>query len=194
MEEEAKNNLSPCKEKIEELQKELETAKALADEYLNGWKRSKADLINFQKDIERQRESWIKFTTTNIVLEILPIYESMEKLIEQIAGLPPVDNTVSCSTKLHCPGLKLENTDSHPNYEAFFEGFKNIKKQLDDLFRKLGVLKIKTVGEKFDPKFHEAIGVRKVEGKESDTILEEVQAGYLMNDEVIRTAKVVVAE
>lgn len=168
MSDESKNVLPSCEQGFEELKQEFEKIKASADEYLNGWKRAKADLINLQKDIERQRTEWIKFSTSGMVLTILPIYESAEKFVET-----------------------AKQSDAGKDY---LEGAKNIKKQFDDLFKNFGVIKIKTTGEKFDPNFHECVSVKKAEGKESGEILEEALAGYLMNGEVIRVAKVVVAE
>jgi molecular chaperone GrpE len=168
MPDESKKTLPSCERGFEELKQEFEKVKAMADEYLNGWKRAKADFLNLQKDIERQRAEWIKFSKSGIILTILPIYESMEKLIESI-----------------------ENSDIKKEYS---EGVKHIKKQFDDLFKNFGVAKIKTIGEKFDPNFHECVSVKKAEGKEAGEILEEILGGYLINGEVIRAAKVVVAE
>ncbi len=173
MVEEIINNLPSCEQGFEELKKEFEKVKALADEYLNGWKRARADLINLQKNIERQRAEWIKFSKSGIILATLPIYESMEKLIETIGDSDP---------------------STRPDLLGLAQGINNIKKQFDDLFKNFGVLKIKTVGEKFDPNFHEAIAVEKSEDNDSGTILKEALAGYLMDGEVIRAAKVVVAE
>ena len=57
----------------------------------------------------------------------------------------------------------------------------------------MGVKRITTVGTVFDPNLHEAVSQAESE-KEADTILEEVQAGYQVNDSVIRPAKVVVSK
>ena len=157
----------------EKLQKELEKFKSLAEEYLNGWKRAKADLINFQKEIERQKEEWIEFSNSNLILMILPIYESIERLLHSASNTKEVK-------------------------EDFFEGIKCIKNQFDDFFKKIGVKKIKTVGEVFDPIFHESVGSRKADNAsiacESGKIVEEIQSGYLLHDKVLRPAKVIVLE
>lgn len=181
MAEETKNQVENLA--AEELKEELETAKALAEENLNGWKRAKADLANFQKNTEKQKQELIMFSLASYVLATLPIYESLEKMIEAVQNLDP---------------------SIRPDKSGLAQGVSGIKKQFDDLFKNLGVNKIETVGKKFDPNFHESVGVRKSaqggsrqageEGKETDTILEEVQAGYLMGEKVIRPAKVVVAE
>ena len=74
------------------------------------------------------------------------------------------------------------------------EGFLQIKKQLEDFLKGFGVEEVKTIGEKFDPNFHEAIDTIESEGKESGTIVEESQKGYIMNGKLIRPAKVKVAK
>ncbi len=71
--------------------------------------------------------------------------------------------------------------------------FKTIKDQLENILKKYGLEKIKSVGEKFDPNFHEAI--EQVESKEKEgIIIEEVQKGYLLIDKVLRPSKVKVSK
>ena len=53
---------------------------------------------------------------------------------------------------------------------------------------------IKTVGEKFDPKFHESVGEEAVEGKEHGLIVKEIDGGYVMRGRVVKVAKVVIAK
>lgn len=166
MAEETKNQVETLA--AEELEKELEAAKISAEENLNGWKRAKADLVNFQKDAEKQKQELIMFIMASYVLATLPIYESLEKFIDS-----------------------AEKADLKAEY---VEGAGNIKKQFDDLFKNFGVKKIETVGKKFDPNFHESIGIKKEEGVEQGLILEEVQAGYTLNGKVLRPAKVIVTE
>lgn len=73
------------------------------------------------------------------------------------------------------------------------EGFLQIKKQMEDFLKGFGVEEVKTVGEKFDPNFHEAIDTIEAEGKESGEIVEESQKGYIMNGKLLRPARVKVA-
>ena len=61
--------------------------------------------------------------------------------------------------------------------------------QLEKVLLEMGVQKIKTIGEKFDPGIHEAIELVEGEG-ESGTIVEEMQSGYKLNNKLIRPAKV----
>ncbi len=158
-EKEINSEVKELKAKIEELQKKCK-------EYLAGWQRAKADYINREREIERERSEWIKFANLNLILEILPIYENFSQA--------------------------LKHKD---NNQDFIEGLEQIKKQFDDLFKKLGVEKIKTIGEKFDPEFHEVVERETTNSKEQTTdniITKEVSPGYTMNGKVIKVAKVIV--
>ena len=62
------------------------------------------------------------------------------------------------------------------------------------MLKRLGLDEIPTVGEKFDPELHEAVGTEKVEGKKSGEIIEEVKSGYKLYDKVLEPAKVKTAE
>jgi molecular chaperone GrpE len=74
--------------------------------------------------------------------------------------------------------------------EKEVEGFLQIKKQLEDFLQSFGVEEVKTIGERFDPNFHEAIDTIEAEEKESGIIVEESQKGYVINGKLIRPAKV----
>ncbi len=155
-----KEDINKLKEEINQLKKEIEELKKQNKEYLDGWKRAKADYINREREIEKEKSEWIEFATKDLVLKILPIYENLNK------------------------SLEYQETQK----EALIEGLKQIKKQFDEFLKDLGIEKIKTLGEKFNPELHEAVEKR----GESDEIVEEVSTGYKMNGKVIKVAKVIV--
>jgi len=73
------------------------------------------------------------------------------------------------------------------------EGINQIKKQLEKILESYGVQEIKTLKEKFDPKFHEAI--EKVDSQETEgTIIEELQKGYTIGEKILRISKVKIAK
>jgi len=145
---------------------ELEQLKAQCDEYLNGWKRAKADYINFKKETESRQQMLFEFANATLLAEFLPIYDNLKKAI-LVAG---------------------------EEKNNWLEGIKQIKKQIEDLLKDHGIEEIKTVGEKFNPEFHEAISKEKKEGVEADTIISETSSGYLLKGKVLVAAKVIVAE
>lgn len=145
---------------------ELAEYKQKADEYLNAWKRTAADFENYKKRQEKEAKEIVQFAQEITVVKMLPTLESLEQALKQA----PQDE----------------------RFQTWSEGVIKIVQQLEQVLLHMGVEKIKSVGEKFDPELHEAVETVESE-KESGTILEEVQTGYKLNDKVIRPAKVKVA-
>lgn len=156
--------LTITKERLAQLEKQS----SLADEYLDHLRRLKAEFENYKKREEKQRVEFIKFANENLVRELLPVLDSLELAL----------NGVQTSHKL----------------ESFLEGVELIRKQLEDILVKNGLVTIQTVGKPFDPKVHEAI--MQVESDEfpEDTVTQELRKGYMLNEKVIRPAQVSVSK
>lgn len=156
-----------------ELQKEITELEKKCEEYLNGWKRAKADYINFKKEVGKEKEEWIKFANSVLILQLLPILDNFEKAFRKPQATP-----------------------------EWIKGIKQIKNQLEDLLKSLGVEEIKAEGEKFNPRLHEAVGREKGETRsEKGKVREErgeervvrvIEPGYTMHGLVIKPAKVIV--
>ena len=150
--------------------KEIKKLEQKCEEYLNGWKRAKADYINYKKETEKRQVEMIQFSNAALLAQLLPIIENYKKALS--------DEHI---------------TDEYKKTESF-KGLQNIEKQFGEFLKNLGIEQIKTIGEKFDPEFHEAVSRRKEKDKETDIILEEVKAGYKLQGKVVQAAKVVVSE
>lgn len=175
---------------VEKIKKELEETNKKAEEYLNNWKRIQADYVNRERSMEKERENWIKFSNLNLVLELLPIFDHFNQALS------------------HVPGDDIKS--------EWVKGIIQIKGQIEKLLKGFGVEKIKTIGEKFNPKWHEVISKEKTEDNPSETplrgnpptggvegqvvsrgkdiIIKEVQAGYKMHESIIKPAKVIISE
>ena len=156
------------KQIADKLEQELERLKATAEDYLNGWKRAKADYINFKKDNERRQQEIIQFANAALLAELLPIFDHFKLAFRHI---PPDQKEVDWVT-----------------------GFTHIKNQFTEFFKRLGIAEIKTVGEHFNPEFHEAVAHEDHQGTESGIIFEEVKPGYTLHGKVLKPAKVKVAK
>lgn len=152
----------------EEANKELEECRKKAEEYLNGWKRTQADFVNYKKRQEESLDEWIIFSKAGLVTELLPILDSY-------------DNA-------------LKNKPEAPDEESkkWIEGVSKIAEQLIKILKAAGLEEIASVGVKLDTQVHEAVDVVPSD-KEEGMVLEVVQKGYTMSGKVIRTAKVRVA-
>ena len=151
---------------IEQLQKDLADSKAKCEEYLNGWKRERADFINYKKSESEKMGELVKYANEDIILKIIPILDNIYL------------------AEAHIP----EELKKH----KWIEGFNHIKTQLADFLTKEGIEPIKTIEEKFNPSTMEA--VENIEGGEKDVVVEEVQRGYTMSGRIIRAAKVKISK
>lgn len=151
-------------------EKSIEEYKKEAEEYLNGWKRAKADLVNYQKQIERERAEWFMFSSASCVKAMLPVLDSLEGAVAQF--------TVHSS----------QFTGDHGH------GIVKIRDQMVETLKQMGVEQIKTVGEPVNPEFHEVIATEPSEEHASGLITKEAQRGYTMHGKVLRVAKVIVSE
>jgi len=157
---------------IDELQKEIEEFEKKAAEYLAGWQRERADFLNYKKEEMERIKEFMVYAGMELVLKILPILDNFE-----IAEKKIPDN--------------LKNDEN-------IKGLLLIRNQLLDFLKSQGVEEVKSVGEKFDPRFHEVMEEVEVKDNgstsspqgESEIIIEEIQKGYKINGELLRPARV----
>jgi len=147
----------------EELNKKLEECEKKASEYLTGWQRARADLLNYKKEEMERVGEFLKYANEEFVSKLLPILDNFTEAEKSIPD------------------------DKKDDYS---KGFSQIKKQLEDFLKNQGVEEIKSIGEKFDPNLHEAIEEVELKNKEKGLIVEEVQKGYKINGRLLRPAKV----
>ncbi len=164
--EEIKNNNN--EQNIEEdLKKDLKECKIKSEEYLNGWKRAKADYLNLKKESEENLKNMVKFGNRVLLAEILPVIDNFE--------------------------IALKNTPENLKNDKWRVGILNIYNNFINILKSQGLEKIETVGKIFDPALHEAIEEEESE-LEDLTVLEEFQSGWKLYDAVLRPARVRVAK
>ncbi|MGM0438851.1 MAG: nucleotide exchange factor GrpE [Patescibacteria group bacterium] len=165
-------NKGENKEKNDQNQKEdkneLEKLKAEKEEYLNGWKRARADFSNYKKNEKARIEKARKQEKKKLILEVLEVLDNFY--------------------------LAEDNIDKDKVDENYLSGFSSIKKQLENLLNSYGVEEISAVGEDFDPNLHEAVAMVEIEDANQEEIIEVVRKGYLMDGELLRPARVKVAK
>lgn len=152
---------------LNSLANEFAEYKRKADEYLNSWKRTAADFENYKKRREKEDKELLQFAQEITVVKMLPALESLEQALKQA----PADE----------------------KFHTWSEGVVKIVQQLEKVLLEMGIEKIQTAGQRFDPLLHEAVEQVASEA-DSGTIVEEIQTGYKLNDKVIRPAKVKVAK
>lgn len=88
----------------------------------------------------------------------------------------------------------MDAVDAALKHSPDDEGIKSMARALESSFAQIGITRIESIGEQLNPMFHNAIQVIDCADKQSNTIVEEMQTGYMFGDTVLRTAMVVVAK
>ena len=133
----------------------------------NQYVRLAADFDNFRKRQAQEREALLKYGAENTLKLLLPVLDTY------IRGKKACD--------------EMEDTSQlRENYEVIF-------KQLFEALDKAGLKKIETVGKEFDPNLHEAVMQTPTSDHPDNTIIDELQSGYMLEDRVLRAAMVNVA-
>jgi len=140
-----------------------------AQEYFDRILRLQADFDNIRKRMEKERHEFVKFANEGIVLELLNILDDLERAAELTQS-------------------------EHQDLSAFLKGVEMILAHLYEMIKEQGVKPIESEGKIFDPHFHEALMQIEDKNLPEHTIVEELQKGYMLNDRVIRTAKVKVSK
>lgn len=136
------------------------------DEYLDGWKRAKADLVNYRREEEARLREVARFGTSELVRELIAVLVSFDLGRAAIAD----------ATTPLARGMLL------------------IQSQLEDVLKRYGLERLTTApGEPFDPALHEAVGETASELPEQ-TVVREVERGYRMNGKVLRPARILLSK
>jgi molecular chaperone GrpE len=160
---------------MEGLQARLATATEEAERNWQQFLRAAADLENYRKQAIRQREEAVAATRRQMLLIILGVVDNLERALE------------------HSGCIKSEPAEGAA--AAITEGIRLAHRQVLDTLRSLSVRPIEAVGRSFDPRVHDAVDVMAPpEGVEPGTVLSEIQRGYTIGDDVLRPARVRVAQ
>jgi molecular chaperone GrpE len=157
----------PVDIKIGELEEALAAKEAESQANWDKFVRERADLENYRKRVQKEKEEILKYGNESLILEILPVIDNMERALTHAAEEPHV---------------------------AVMEGIRMTHAMLLSALKKFGVTPIETIpGCVFDTAYHQAM--HQVESTELpvNTVVEELQKGYLINDRLLRATLVSVA-
>ena len=143
------------------LEKERIRAQNMEDRFL----RVNAEFENYKKRMIRESSDRLKYFNLDFIKELLPSLDNLERAISH---------------------AKSENND----VDSMIEGLEMVNKMTHEVFEKFGVSRVDTIGEVFDPNFHQAVGVVESDSVPENHIVEECLGGYLLHDRIIRPAMV----
>jgi molecular chaperone GrpE len=145
------------------LQEKTREAETAQDRYL----RALAELDNSRKRAQREREDYIRFANESLIRELLAALDNFDRA--------------------------LQAARSSGESPAFVGGMELIHRELLRVLEKFGVTTFTSVGQPFNPEFHEAVARVAATEQAAMTVVEETRRGYLLNGRVLRPAMVTVA-
>lgn len=132
-------------------------------ELTDALQRERADVLNIRRRHDEQMNSLRDIVKSSVIRDLLPAIDNFERALKHV----PKD---------------IENHD-------YIKGVQGVVKQFEKTLQDIGVERVKTAGQEFNPKYHEAVSMEPGEGVR-EVITEELQAGYKLGEEVIRHAMV----
>lgn len=139
-----------------------EEARTHKEQYL----RTLADMENLRKRTQREKEDLSKFANENILREILPVMDNLERAVEH-----------------------AEQADN-----GLLEGVKMTLTQFSQVLSRFGVTPIEALGQPFDPALHQAMGQLETADQPVNSVAQQLQKGYQLNERLLRPAFVMVAK
>jgi len=151
------------------LEEELAASREEAEKNKDLYLRARADLENYRKRTQRDKEELVRFANENMLREVLPVLDNLERAVDHAR-------------------------QSEGGGEGLLEGVEMTLSQFQKALEKFGVTPFSAVGEAFDPSRHEAMGQLESSEHPPNTVVQELQKGCMLNDRLLRPALVMVAK
>jgi molecular chaperone GrpE len=152
--------------KLEELERELEEARAQSDEHLRAWQRAAADHSNYRRRTDDERETVARFANALLIGKLLSVLDDFDRALENV----PADVD-----------------------DSWVDGVRLVERKLRSVLESEGVTPIEAAGLPFDPNVHEAVVHEDTTEHPDNHVIGELQRGYRLHDRVLRPALVRVA-
>lgn len=146
---------------------ELKRLKAEIEEHQQRLLRVQADYDNFRRRTQKEKEELGKYASAKLIGELLPVFDNFGRAL---ATEQPADDASS-----------------------FVKGVDMIFRQFEGVLKAEGLTVMETVGQPFNPEFHQAVMQVESDEYEEGFVVEELQKGYLLKDKVLRPAMVKVS-
>ena len=154
--------------KADEVKAEPKVEPKAEPNYYDQLLRLKADFENFRKRSDREKPELMRFGRAAVVAKLLPVYDLLEQAHRQI---------------------QAQHSDTE-----LAKGMEGIFKEFQKIFKEEGVTLMEPAGKPYDSATQEVMGTVLKEGVEEGVVVDVLQNGYMMDDRVLRTAKVRIAK
>jgi molecular chaperone GrpE len=153
-------------EQLQEAERALAATREQADENLRNWQRTAADFSNYKRRTEEERRAADLFANAVLLARLLAVLDDFDRALDNVPE------------------------DAH---ESWVEGVQLVERKLRGLLEAEGVTPIEAIGQPFDPNLHEAVVHEDTAEAPDNTVIGEVQKGYLLHERVLRPSLVRVA-
>ena len=157
--------LDPLKEMEEKVESLVKEAKETHDRLL----RVSAEFENYKKRAAREMNDFRKFANESLVKAMLPVIDNLDRAIES------------------------SNNEKHTD-SSMVEGVNMTLKEIFKVLEQFGVKRFDSLGDTFDPGLHQAVMQEETEGHDENSVVKELQKGYMIHDRLLRPAMVVVSK
>jgi molecular chaperone GrpE len=159
----------PVNKEIDDLSSKLLAAEEKSNEYHDKYMRLSAEFDNYRKRTLKEKTDLTKLANANLLTDIIPVIDDFER--------------------------GIENIDKAENVEALKEGVHLIYNKFSEFVGQNGIKEIEAIEKEFDIDFHEALTKIPAPSEElKGKVIDVIEKGYLLNDKVLRYAKVVIGE
>ena len=167
-------NLVEAEKTLKYLKNVLKNLKKENDEANANYLKSLAEMENFRKRNNRDKEEALKYSNEKILRDLLPVLDFLDLAISHSAA--------------------YMEQDASGNLKSFVEGVKLAYDEFIKILKNYGAEVIETVGKSFDANFHDAVEMVENSGKPDGTIIEEKRKGYVFKERLLRPAMVSIAK
>ena len=151
----------------DEVHRKLEAALKEAELFKDQLRRKAAEFENYKRRNENEMRSLIENATERLILDLLPVIDDFDRF--------------------------LRSSRDQKDYDALFKGIDLINSKLNKILSARGLAPFESTGKPFDVEYHDAVLQIPRGDVSSNTVIEEVNRGFMLNDKVLRHAKVVVS-
>lgn len=165
--EKAEDNAAPAEERVTLSRAEYDALKAKSDErdaFYDKYVRAHAEFENVRKRLEKEKNDFAKYANEGLIIEFLPIIDNLE--------------------------MAEKHIKEAKDFGAVSKGVDMIQVQIQAFLKDIGLERVKTTGEKFDPHVHEAVETEESKDKEDGLVSAELKPGYKLNGRLLRPAMV----
>ena len=149
------------------LAEQLEALQAQRDEFQDQWQRALAELENYRRRVQKERDELLTYQALLLARDLLPGLDNLQRALQAAEAVEVSGDLV--------------------------DGVRMVAEQFDEILARHGIEPIAAENEVFDPAVHEAVQQVASAEQEPMTILQEIERGYRLKDRVVRPSKVIVA-